>query len=75
MIPTQTAEDDYSAVTYKAGVEFDLSAASLLYAQISTGYKAGGFNTSAMPPGTYDPEKLTAYALGPKTGSGTIVFR
>lgn len=62
----QTAEDDYSAVTYKAGVEYDLKPENLIYAHVSTGYKAGGFNTSSMPPSTYDPETLTAFALGSK---------
>jgi len=62
----QTAEDSYSAITYKAGVEYDLNDKSMLYAQVSSGYKAGGYNTSAMPPGTYKPEELMAFELGSK---------
>lgn len=58
------AED--SAVTYKFGVEADLAPASLVYAQVATGYKAGGFSTTAVPPVTYKPEKLAAFEIGTK---------
>ncbi|MGC4091979.1 MAG: TonB-dependent receptor [Polyangiaceae bacterium] len=55
----------YSAVTWKAGVEYDLAPQSMLYADVSTGYKAGGFSISgAQIP--YDPEYLTSYNLGIK---------
>lgn len=52
-------------VSYKAGVEFDIAPKSLLYANISTGFKAGGFSP-ALPPNTYKPEKLIAYQMGSK---------
>ena len=61
-----TMDDSYSAVTYKVGVEYDLSDSSMMYAQVSTGYKAGGYSTTAFPPVAYDPEKLTAFELGTK---------
>jgi iron complex outermembrane recepter protein len=61
-----TMENQYTAITYKAGVEYDLNAASMIYGQISTGYKSGGFNTSSAPPTTYKPEKLMAFELGSK---------
>lgn len=50
---------------YKAGVEFDPRPGSLLYANVSTGFHAGGFY-QLLPPNTYKPEKLTAYAIGSK---------
>lgn len=56
----------YSAVTYKLGAEYDLAADSLLYGSVATGYKAGGFSTTAIPPVAYDPEHLTAVELGSK---------
>jgi iron complex outermembrane receptor protein len=62
----QTARNAYSALNYKAGIEYDLAPASLLYAQVSTGYKAGGFSTSAVPPVAYAPETLKAFELGSK---------
>lgn len=55
----------YSATTWKAGIEYDLAPKSMLYADVSTGYKAGGFSISgAQIP--YKPEYLTSYDLGIK---------
>jgi iron complex outermembrane recepter protein len=62
----ETAHQDSSATTYKAGVEFDAAKKSMLYAQVSTGYKAGGFDTTATPPSTYRPEHVTAFEVGSK---------
>lgn len=56
---------DFHSTNYKAGIEYDLAAQSMLYANVSTGYKAGGFYAGT-PPNTFKPEKLTAYALGSK---------
>jgi iron complex outermembrane receptor protein len=56
----------FDAVTWRAGVEFDAGPRSLLYANVGTGFKAGGFFLG--PPGanSYDPEKVTAYTVGTK---------
>lgn len=62
----QSVEASYNAMTYKLGVEQDLSRQSMLYGQVATGYKAGGFGTTAIPPQSYEPEKLTAFQLGSK---------
>jgi iron complex outermembrane receptor protein len=56
----------YSATTYDAGIEYDLAPESMLYARTSTGYKAGGFDTTATPPKSYGPEHVRAYELGLK---------
>jgi iron complex outermembrane receptor protein len=56
----------YSATTYDAGLEYDLAPESMLYAKTSTGYKAGGFDTTATPPKSYGPEHVRAYELGVK---------
>jgi iron complex outermembrane recepter protein len=53
-----------SAVTWKAGVEFDAGPASMLYAIASKGFKSGGFFTAPAPDNSYAPEKLTAYSVG-----------
>jgi iron complex outermembrane recepter protein len=50
--------------TWKAGVEFDAAPASLLYANVSTGFKAGGFYVAKN--GLFKPETITAYAAGSK---------
>jgi iron complex outermembrane receptor protein len=55
----------YSALTGKLGLEFDLARQNLLYAQVATGYKAGGFGIS-VPPKPFEPEHLTAFELGSK---------
>lgn len=74
------AKGTWSRTTWRAGVDYDLNATSLLYAVYSTGYKAGGFNdgcasgTSGCPPGLglppsvlyYKPETLTSYEAGLK---------
>jgi iron complex outermembrane receptor protein len=62
----ETAQINNSATTYKAGVEFDVAKQSMLYVQVSTGYKAGGFDTTATPPTSYQPEHVTAYEIGSK---------
>ena len=56
----------FDAVTWRAGVEFDAGERSLIYANVGTGFKAGGFFLG--PPGanSYAPEKVTAYTIGSK---------
>jgi iron complex outermembrane recepter protein len=53
------------SVTWKAGLEFDAGPRSLIYGNVATGFKAGGFFGS-LPPNTYKPETLTAYTIGSK---------
>jgi iron complex outermembrane receptor protein len=64
-----SGSDTWTATTYKVGLSYDLTQSSLLYANTSTGYKAGGFGygpgtTSAGP--IYAPEKIRAYEVGSK---------
>jgi outer membrane receptor protein involved in Fe transport len=62
---------------YKLGLEYDLSDDSMAYAQVSTGYRAGGINFIAEGvPLTYDPESVTAYEIGYKSTwmENTLVF-
>ena len=58
----------WDQTNWKAGIEFDVAPKSLLYANVSTGFKAGGFYFNPIPgaPNTYDPEKVTAYTVGLK---------
>ncbi|MBB6250126.1 TonB-dependent receptor [Nitrospirillum iridis] len=55
----------WNAATWKVGVDYDLAPQSLLYANVGTGFKAGGFYASAGAD-TFNPEHLTAYSLGLK---------
>lgn len=56
---------EFNRLTYKAGVEFDLSPTSLLFASVETGFKAGGFYPS-LPVNTFAPEKIRAFTIGSK---------
>jgi iron complex outermembrane receptor protein len=58
-------DTSFNSTDYKVGLEFDLRPESLLYADISSGFKAGGF-WAGLPPNSYKPEKLTAYSIGSK---------
>ncbi|MFT4249042.1 MAG: TonB-dependent receptor [Pseudomonas sp.] len=58
---------DYSRPTYKLGVEWDASAASMLYANISTGYRSGDVEGSSSGISAGKMQLLTQYALGYKS--------
>jgi iron complex outermembrane recepter protein len=73
------ASRNFSKVTWRAGVDYD-SPLGLVFASVSTGYKAGGFNDGCEAPAVgqpnpqscalsadslyYDPETLTSYEAG-----------
>lgn len=65
----QHGSSAFDFLDWRVGFEYDLSDRNLLYATVSTGHKAGGFNDSfdvnAIPE-TYKPEKLTAFEIGSK---------
>ena len=57
----------FSRWTYRAGVEYDLSPAHMIYAIASEGFKSGGFNFFAPTPqftNVYQPEILDSYTIG-----------
>jgi iron complex outermembrane receptor protein len=74
------AEVEYSELTWKIGLDYHLNDEVLLYANVSTGYKSGGFNDGCLVGTTncsasatvteealfYDPETLTSYEAGVK---------
>lgn len=57
---------EFNKTTGKVGLEWDVAERSLLYANVSTGFKAGGFFVAAPPKNTFAPEKITAYTIGSK---------
>lgn len=61
-----TGDQEFKRFTWKLGVEADVGSASLLYANVATGFKAGGFFVASPPNNTFAPEKLTAYTVGSK---------
>lgn len=66
--PNNGAESD-SKITWRGGLNFQMTPNDLFYASVSTGFKAGGFNDFDPRTGTtapYGPEQLTAYEIGYK---------
>jgi iron complex outermembrane recepter protein len=71
------ADRTWSDTTWKTGLDYDINNLGLVYASVSTGYKAGGFNTGCQA-GTgatcsltantlyYQPETITSYEGGYK---------
>lgn len=57
---------DFDNVDFKVGIEYDLTSRTLFYANVTSGYKAGGINSYAFGNGSlnYKPETLTAYEAG-----------
>ena len=58
-----------SVPTWRAEVDYDVTAANLIYASASRGYKPGGLNGKygqAVVPSTFKPETNTAFEVGSK---------
>lgn len=64
----QNQSADWDKVTWRAALDYTLNDDTLLYASVSTGYKAGGFNRGASQ-AIYDPETVTSYEVGAKTNA------
>lgn len=65
----QHGSSAFDFLDWRIGFEYDLTPRNLMYATVSTGHKAGGFNDSFdvnVIPETYKPEKLTALEIGSK---------
>lgn len=52
----------WNQTTYLLGLDYKFDNTKMLFAKLSTGYKAGGFDNI----GNYDPEYLTAIEIGTK---------
>ena len=71
VLPSQ-GRRNFEDVSFRLGLEYDVTPDNLLYASVATGYKAGGFNVGLPPinpgdrPNSFDPENMTAYTLGSK---------
>ena len=61
--PDRTTKD--SELTWKVGVDIDLTENSLVYGLVSTGWKNGGSNSGGIVlPTQFDPEEVTAWEIG-----------
>ncbi len=61
----------FSKLTWRAGIDWELTSANLIYASYETGFKAGGFFFSHADPsgretGVFRPETIRAWTLGSK---------
>lgn len=65
LVVRNLSDETWNATNWKLGVDYDISPTSMLYAQASTGYKAGGY-FDGLPPNAYEPEHITAYEIGSK---------
>jgi iron complex outermembrane receptor protein len=72
-VVAQNNEVENTFFDWRGGVEYDLAADNLLYATVSTGHKAGGFNDTQAVAGfgplfnsEYDPESMIAFEIGSK---------
>lgn len=57
----------FESLTFRTGVEYDLTPENMLYATISKGFKSGGFNVFQPTPefsNVYEPEILYSYTVG-----------
>jgi iron complex outermembrane receptor protein len=65
--PGQEPSTNWNALNWKVGLEWDVRPRSLVYANVSTGFRAGGyFFGTEFTGNTYDPEHVTAYVIGAK---------
>lgn len=66
-----TASADFDDLTYRAGLEYQLTSDHMAYASVSRGFKSGGFNSepsdaaAAVTP--FDPEVAVQYEIGHKS--------
>jgi iron complex outermembrane receptor protein len=67
---TIDAKDDWSRVTYRAGLDVRITPDVMLYGLTSTGFKSGGFqdtpSTAASARIPFNPESATNYEVGVK---------
>jgi iron complex outermembrane receptor protein len=66
------AKLNVDAVTWKAGLEYDLAPRSMLYLTASRGFKSGGFTATNESP--FFPEYLTAFTFGSKNNFGPVLL-
>ncbi len=57
--------DTFDKVTWRAGVEYDITDDNLIYFTASTGFNSGGFNTSGAEL-SFDPQNVRAWEIGSK---------
>lgn len=65
----RTVDEDFNAPTWRVSANYTPEIGVLMYASVSTGYRAGGFNTRGNTDDTlvpFEEENVTTYELGHK---------
>lgn len=65
----RTVDEDWDSTTWKVSVNYTPTTKLLVYGSVSTGFRAGGFNTRGDQDSTlqpFDPENVTTYEIGTK---------
>ena len=60
---------NFKKTIFRLGAEFFVNDASMLYGNVSTGFRSGGLNnnsSNALIPASFGPEQVTAYEIGSK---------
>lgn len=74
-VPVRTSGLDtsrkFEKFTWRAGADYFLAPENMIYANVSTGFRSGGFNggagTNPLIPASFEPETVTAYEIGSKS--------
>jgi len=63
-----SAKGAWSKISWKGGIDYDVTDTALAYASVTTGYKQGGLQPGlpAVFSTTYEPETVTSYEAGTK---------
>lgn len=66
---TNRPEAKFSNISWKAGVNYEVTPETLLYASVGTGFRGGGLEASGNAPQyrQYQPETVTNYELGARS--------
>ena len=75
-LPVSLLNNDWEDVSFRVGVQHDLSEQATIYAQYSQGFRSGGFDVSSCND-DYDQENVDAYEVGYKTtfADGRVALR
>lgn len=69
-LPPETLTENWTEFLPKIGLEYQIDDSLLLFANASSGYKAGGYNSRALSgiaPKAFDPEYVDVYEIGFKS--------
>jgi iron complex outermembrane receptor protein len=70
VVPPTVLQEDWSDVSPRIGLDYQLTDDLMIYGSISEGFKSGGWNPRMFDPTNlvgYDPEYLTSYEFGFKS--------